>query len=153
MISECASIRSAALSSSVIGSVGHCNPWASISFIRFQREWFLRRGRSSSPLRNFDPYPTGKPTCAANAFSTSKLNFLRAWTFDSAASLFISNLKSGASGHVFSNSTMTSMISIMFLGQIGSASITTAIDWNSFGGVVEALSCLGVLRDGDTSQG
>ena len=73
--------------------------------------------------------------------------------FDAAASLSISNLKSGASGHVFGNLTMTSMISIMFLGQIGGALITIAIDWNSFGGVVEALSRLRVLRDGDPSQG
>jgi len=41
----------------------------------------------------------------------------------------------------------------MFLGQIGGASITIAIGWNSFGGVVEALSRLGVLRDGDPLQG
>jgi hypothetical protein len=81
------------------------------------------------------------------------LNFLRAWKFDFATSLFISILKSGASGHVFGNLTMTSMISIMFLGQIGGALITIAIDWNSFDGVVEALSHLGVLQDGDPSQG
>jgi len=68
-------------------------------------------------------------------------------------SLFILNLKSGASGHVFGDLTMTSMISIMFSGQIGGASITIAIDWNSFGGVVEALSRLGVLWDGEPPQG
>jgi hypothetical protein len=39
-----ASIRWAALSSLVMGLVGHCDPWVSISFIRYQRGWFLRRG-------------------------------------------------------------------------------------------------------------
>ncbi len=106
------------MSSSVMGSVGHCDPWVSIFFIRFQSGWFLRRGRSNLPFWNSDPYPTGKPTCAANAFSKSKLNFRRTRKFDSAAAPFISNLKSGGSGHSLVDFTMTAMISIMFSGQI-----------------------------------
>ena len=111
-------MRSTALSSSVIGSVGHCDPWVSIFFIRFQSGWFLRRGRSNLPFRNSDPYPTGEPTCAAKAFSKSKLNFRRTRKFDSAAAPFISNLKSGGSGHSLVDFTMAEMISIMFSGQI-----------------------------------
>ena len=83
-------IRLAVLSSSVMGSVGHCDPWASISFIRFQSGWFLRRERSNSPFWNPDPYPIGDLACVANAFSNSKLNFRRTRKFDSAAASFIS---------------------------------------------------------------
>jgi hypothetical protein len=95
--------------------------------------------------------------------------------FDSAASPFISNLKSGNSGHLLIDFTMCSMVSIMFLGQIlDGASMTIATDWNtlldelgsldgnkflfpggnefSFPGGVDALSCFGVLQDGVPSQ-
>ena len=124
-LNSSASIRSAVLSSSVMGSVGHCDPWASITFIRFQIGWFLRRGRSNLPSRNSDPYLIGDLACAANAFSKLKLDFWRTRKFDYAAAPFISNLKSGGSGHSLVDFTMTAMISIMFSGQIfGGASIS-----------------------------
>ena len=93
------------------------------------------------------------------------------WKFDSAASLFILNLKSGNLGHLLVDFTICSMVSIIFLGQIlDGASMTIATDWNTlldelgsldgneflfpggneflFPGGVDALSCFGVLQDG-----
>ncbi len=97
------------------------------------------------------------------------------WKFDSAASPFILNLKSGDSGHLLVDFTIYSMVSIIFLGQIlDGVLMTIATDWNTllnelgtldgkeflfpggneflFPGGVDALSCFGVLRDGVPSQ-
>jgi hypothetical protein len=97
------------------------------------------------------------------------------WKFDSAASPFILNLKSGDSGHLLVDFMMCSMVSIIFLGRIlDGALMTIATDWNtlldelgsldgkefsfpggnefSFPGGVDALSHFGVLQDGVPSQ-
>ncbi len=88
------------------------------------------------------------------------------WKFDSAAFPFISNLKSGNSGHLLVDFTMCSMVSIIFLAQIlDGALMTIATNWHSplgelvsldgnkflfpgGNGGVDALSCFGVLQDG-----
>ena len=76
------------------------------------------------------------------------MNLQRTWKLDSAASLFILNLKSGKLGHLLVDFTIFSMVSIIFSGQIfGSALMTIAIDWNSLLGElgVDALRHFGVL--------
>jgi hypothetical protein len=92
------------------------------------------------------------------------------WKFDSAASPFILNLKSGNLGHLLVDFTMCSMVSIIFLGQILDGALMTittnwhsllgelgSLDGNKFlflggNGRVDALSRFGVLQDGVPSQ-
>jgi hypothetical protein len=111
-------MRLAALSSLVMGLVGHCNPWASMFIFWVQRGWCWRRERSASPFQNSDPYPMRDITCASKAHPRLKLNLQRMWKFDSTASPFILNLNSYNSGHSLVNFTIYLMISIIFLGQI-----------------------------------
>ncbi len=98
-------MRSATLSSLVMGLVGHCDSWASMFIMQVHREWCWRRGRSTFPFQNSDPYPIKDFTCTSKALPRSKLNLQKTWKFDSAASLFILNFKSGNSEHPLVNFT------------------------------------------------
>ncbi len=72
------------------------------------------------------------------------------WKFDSAASLFLLNLKSGDSGHPLVDFTMYLLISIIFLGQIlGDASMTITTDWNFLLGEVGPGGGVDTLRHFD----
>ncbi len=140
-------MRWATLSSLVMGLVSNCNPWASIFIIQVQRGWCWRRGRRTSPFRNSNPYPIKDFACASKALPRLMLNLQKIWKFDSAASLFILNLKSDNSGHPLVNFTIYSMISIIFLGQIlGDALMIIATCWDFLLGKVGSGSKVETLR-------